>query len=287
MDSTINFPSERLVDNDVLFDKFEHYLLQLVLSRRAEDRQLVVIVELVKDLGDQWRGVLQPSLFQRLLPVALDLFLQGQLVVRCLLLGEVVDLRPVVVEHRHLGLPELLVQFDVAESAEVRELDVVRALDDRLAVAVQAHLEVLAVAHSELLGGADEPDVRAVPDKHRGLAGGAVDEAVVALVHVQVGRDVEDVDLAVAAGVYVELLRVQSVQLLDFELRGKVDEAVVVQVHVLVVSIGLLGWHSDWCWGYLRFGLLLLGRLSGLHEFGLLWLSYNRPTYLMRILEWV
>lgn len=62
-----------------------------------------------------------------------------------------------------------------------------------------------------------------------------------ALVDVDIGCDVEDVDLAVGAGVDVELLGVQGVGFLDFKLGGEVDEAIVVEVHVLLIPVWFLG----------------------------------------------
>jgi hypothetical protein len=78
---------------------------------------------------------------------------------------EVVDVEPVVVPGVCFGLLHLFRQFAVAKLGIATELYIVAALNDRLALAKDREMAVMAIPNSELLGCTNEHKVMAVSHK--------------------------------------------------------------------------------------------------------------------------
>lgn len=143
---------------------------------------------LLSEIGDA--GLLGPSLPVNVLH-PITAFLKS-IVLLALLLGEVVDLWPVVVPAVELEPIELALHLWVLRSIEGGEMQWGAALHHRLALAVNGEIAVMAIVGPELPSRAHDPQLGTVPDEDAALDGGRIDEALGAIVNVDVGGGVEN-----------------------------------------------------------------------------------------------
>lgn len=117
---------------------------------------------------------------------------------------------------------------------------------------------------SELFSGCYNNQIFAVPDKNSTLAWGNEDEAVLSIIDVQVGSDIEDEIKTVFAVIDIELLLFDWVDLLHFKGLSLVDEAIIVGVYFFLYcfrfeDVSVKFWFLfDYLLGLLDFDWLFL-----------------------------
>jgi hypothetical protein len=124
-------------------------------------------------------------------------------------------------------------QFRVEGTLEGGEGESVGALDNGLTLAIQRKGAVIALEGPELLGGGDEGDSLAISNEDGGLAWGDKDEAILAIVDVEIGRNIEDEEGAVATSIYIVLLFLDGVDGFNLERTSLVEVPIVVGVVLL------------------------------------------------------
>lgn len=114
----------------------------------------------------------------------------------------------------------------------------------------------MALICSKLLGCCNQSDLLAVSDKDGAFAGGDKDGAVLTVIDVEVGGDIEDKILAIFAVFDIVLLLFDRIYLLDFEGLILIDESIIVRIVFLLYCL----WLQNIClegWllfnNYLRF----------------------------------
>lgn len=149
------------------------------------------------------------------------------------------DLRPMIVPWLQSLLRQLVSQLWVVKgTAKWSEYEMGRTFDDRLAFAVEGKGRVMYLIGPELLGGSHNNQIFAVPDEDSTLAGRDEDEAILGIIDVEVGSDIEDEVEAVLAVIDIELLLFDGVDLLDPEGLSLVDEAIIVGVYFFLYGFG-------------------------------------------------
>lgn len=96
----------------------------------------------------------------------------------------------------------------------------------------------MALIGPKLLGGCNQDHSFAVPNKDGALARRDKDGAILAVIDVEVGSDIEDEETAILAIFNVVLLLLNRVYNLDLEGGGLLDEAVIIRVVFLLHSFG-------------------------------------------------
>lgn len=90
----------------------------------------------------------------------------------------------------------------------------------------------------KLLGGCNQNHSFAVPYEDGTLAGCDEDSAILAVIDVEIGSDVEDEKLAIFAVFNVVLLLLDRVYRFDLEGRCLLDEAVIIRIVFLLHRLG-------------------------------------------------
>ncbi len=108
------------------------------------------------------------------------------------------------------------------------------AFDDGLALAEDGEVAVGAVPDPELLGGAEHSEELAVADEDAGLARSDEDVAVLALIHIDAGRSVQKVYVALLAVRYLKLLHLQLSRLLYLVLEPSILEEEILSLELLL-----------------------------------------------------
>ena len=96
----------------------------------------------------------------------------------------------------------------------------------------------MALIGPKLLGGCNQDHPLAVSNEDGALARRDKDGAILAVIDVEVGSDVEDEETAILAIFNVVLLLLNRVYNLDLEGGGLLDEAVIIRVVFLLHSFG-------------------------------------------------
>lgn len=96
----------------------------------------------------------------------------------------------------------------------------------------------MALIGPKLLGGCNQNHSFAVPYEDGTLTGCNKNGAILAVIDVEIGSDVEDEKLAILAIFNVVLLLLNRVYRFDLEGRGLLDEAVIIRVVFLLDCLG-------------------------------------------------
>jgi hypothetical protein len=190
------------------------------------------------------------------------------------LFGKIVNLWPMIVPNLKFLFAQLLVKlFIIDGTGKGGEGEFRRALDHRLALAIQWKGTVMALVCSELLGHCNYVDILAAPHEDSRLHWAQEDETVLGIVNVDIGCDIEDEVDTVLAVINIVLLLFDWIDLLHLEAVNLIYEPVVVRVIFLLGGLGLQNKIAE-LWFRLLFFLLhnslfLLRSLDQLFAFSL------------------
>ena len=96
----------------------------------------------------------------------------------------------------------------------------------------------MALIGPKLLGSCNQDHLLPVPNEDGALTRRDKDAAILAVIDVEVGSDIEDEETAILAIFNVVLLLLDRVYNLDLEGGGLLDEAVIIRVVFLLHSFG-------------------------------------------------
>lgn len=177
------------------------------------------------------------------------------------LLCEVMNLRPVIVPNFKFLFRKLLIKLSIVKwGLKRRKCELRWAFDDWLTFAVQRKGAVMAFVSSKLFGDCHHGYVLAIPDEDSWLAWCHEDEAVLWIINVKVGSDIEDEVYAIFAIVDIKLLLFYWIYFLYLESRALIFKTVIIWVILLArcfrlqdkrAQVGLL--VLDLLWFFLRF----------------------------------
>lgn len=92
----------------------------------------------------------------------------------------------------------------------------------------------MSLISSKLFGCGYHYQIFTISYENSAFAGGNKDEAVLSIIDIQIGGDIEDEEGAVFAVIDIELLLFDRIYLFDPEGLGFVEEAVVVRVYLFL-----------------------------------------------------
>ncbi len=88
----------------------------------------------------------------------------------------------------------------------------------------------MALVCSELFGGGDDAHIFTVSDKDGALAGCYEDEAIFAVINVDIGGDIKDKKLAIIAFIDIELLLFDGIYFFNFEGLVLIEKSIVIGI---------------------------------------------------------